>query len=153
MIFINTNLLFLVNNNNHEINKLNEGLSLYSINALWHDDFIPNKAQPLIILYYADIDLFHVMFPEIFCISPSAASKREDFPHPTCPTIIVSWPADHMESHSVCLQYSTTAAERLNLTGRNLYVHIGESRASLRPCEVAVHNLGRKVSYAENHTK
>ncbi len=99
MISININISFLVNNNNHEINKLDEG----RINALWHDDFIPNKAQPLIILYYADVDLFHVMFPEIFCISPSAASKREDFPHPTCPTIIVSWPADHVESHSVRL--------------------------------------------------
>lgn len=32
------------------------------------------------------------MFPEIFCISPSMASKRDDLPQPTCPTIIVSWP-------------------------------------------------------------
>lgn len=52
IICINTNLLFLVNNNNHEINKLKEGLLLYCINALWHDDFIHNKAQPLIIFYH-----------------------------------------------------------------------------------------------------
>lgn len=32
------------------------------------------------------------MLPEIFCISPSMASKRDDLPQPTCPTIIVSWP-------------------------------------------------------------
>lgn len=41
------------------------------------------------------------MFPEIFCISPSMASKRDDLPQPTCPTIIVSWPMRVESTHKI----------------------------------------------------
>lgn len=41
------------------------------------------------------------MLPEIFCISPSMASKRDDLPQPTCPTIIVSWPAREGNVHKL----------------------------------------------------
>ncbi|TNN59792.1 hypothetical protein EYF80_029977 [Liparis tanakae] len=37
-------------------------------------------------------DLFQETAPETRCISPSAASNRDDFPQPTWPTIIVSLP-------------------------------------------------------------
>lgn len=37
-------------------------------------------------------DLFQVTAPDTLCISPSAASNRDDFPQPTWPTIMVSLP-------------------------------------------------------------
>ena len=37
--------------------------------------------------------LFQKTAPESFCISPRVARRSEDLPQPTCPTIMVSWPA------------------------------------------------------------
>lgn len=41
--------------------------------------------------------MFQVTVPETLCISPRAASNRDDFPQPTWPTIIVSWPERESE--------------------------------------------------------
>lgn len=58
--------------------------------------------------------LFHVMLPEIFCISPSAASNRDDFPLPTCPTITVSWPDTHKEKTIIFDKYKYNTMEQQN---------------------------------------
>lgn len=54
------------------------------------------------------------MLPEIFCISPSMPSKRDDLPQPTCPTIIVSWPA-RQESIYKLLAYQMLMEKHLIL--------------------------------------
>lgn len=54
------------------------------------------------------------MFPEIFCISPSMASKRDDLPQPTCPTIIVSWPVRMEGIHKIMI-YQITMEKYLTL--------------------------------------
>lgn len=48
------------------------------------------------------------MFPEIFCISPSMASKRDDLPQPTCPTIIVSWPVREEDINKLLINHMLT---------------------------------------------
>lgn len=48
-------------------------------------------------------DLFQVTVPDTLCISPSAASNKDDFPQPTWPTIIVSLPERFHEEEATVL--------------------------------------------------